>query len=64
MHSYLLTCTGTVHCYMHKGQDTIRMVTNYVYKHLAGAGYNMCKPPQISPTGSLPAKTCQWCQWV
>jgi hypothetical protein len=50
------TCTGTVHCYMHKGQDTIRMVTNYVYKHLAGAGYNMCKPPQISPTDSLPGK--------
>ena len=26
---------------MHKGQDTIRMVTKDVYKHLAGAGYNM-----------------------
>ena len=31
---------------MHKGQDTIRMVTNYVYKHLAGAGYNMCQAPR------------------
>ena len=29
------------HCYMHKGQDTIRMVTKNVYNYLKGAGYNM-----------------------